>query len=106
MHKLFDRRQFLSSAPLTLLGLTGKRIAWSQQSSAKLEDAIVSTSFGLVRGSRRGDLVTFKGIPYGGPSLGHGPLQSRTPAATLDRCQRRPAPRQYCDSRSQGLSRS
>jgi hypothetical protein len=46
------------------------RIARSQQSPAKPEDAIVSTSFGRVRGSRRGDLVTFKGIPYGGPVSG------------------------------------
>ena len=76
---MFDRRQFLSSASLTLLGLTGTRIARSQQSPVKPEDAIVSTSFGRVRGSRRGDLVTFKGIPYGGPVSGRGHFKAAPP---------------------------
>jgi para-nitrobenzyl esterase len=64
---------------MTLLGLTGTRIARSQQSPAKPEDAIVSTSFGRVRGSRLGDLVTFKGIPYGGPVSGKGRFKAAPP---------------------------
>jgi para-nitrobenzyl esterase len=76
---MFDRRQYLTSASMTLLGLTDTRISRSQQSPAKPENVVVSTSFGRVRGSRRGDLVTFKGIPYGGPVSGKGRFKAAPP---------------------------
>jgi hypothetical protein len=64
---MFDRRQFLSSASLTLLGLTGTRIARSQQSPEKPEDAIVSTSFGRVRDPVAAILSPLKAFPTEAP---------------------------------------
>ncbi len=64
---------------MMLLGLSSPHIALGQQSLAKPEDAIVNTSFGRIRGSRRGDLVTFKGIPYGGSVSGKGRFKAAPP---------------------------
>lgn len=75
---MLDRRKFLSTGSMTLLGLTSARHAFSQQ-PAKSEEAIAKTTYGRLRGTRRGDLVTFKGIPYAGSVSGPNRFKAAPP---------------------------
>ena len=52
------------------MALVARRLASCQISSAKSEDAIATTANGRLRGRCTGDLVTFLGVPYGGPVSG------------------------------------
>jgi para-nitrobenzyl esterase len=79
VQKVLDRRQFLSSTSLALLGLAGTGLAHGQAWPGKPEETIVETTHGRVRGSRRADLVTFKGIPYGGSVAGQNRFKAAPP---------------------------
>src|SRR5580698_4506565 len=75
---MLDRRKFLSASSMTLLSLTSPRHAFSQH-PPKSEEVIAKTSCGRLRGTRRGDLVTFKGIPYAGSVSGPNRFKAAPP---------------------------
>lgn len=52
-------------------------IAWAQP--AKAETVEVMTAYGRLRGTRHGDLTTFKGIPYAGPVSGENRFKAPPP---------------------------
>jgi len=66
-----DRRTFLTNGSMTLAAIVSSSLgsasglAWGLPASA--ETVEVNTAYGRLRGTRKGDLVTFKGIPYAGP---------------------------------------
>ena len=77
-----SRRQFLSSASgiaVSLGGLARSGYAWGPRS--RVDDVVVETAYGKVRGSREEEVDVFRGIPYAGRVSG-------------DRRFRRPAPLQ------------
>jgi hypothetical protein len=63
-----DRRKFLSSSSTALAAIAcssmvgTSRFAWAQSASTETVEA--KTAYGRLRGTRKGDLVIFKGIPY------------------------------------------
>jgi len=81
-----DRRRFLAVSALTLgvivgsAGAGGDRRAWGQESGDG-ETVEVKTAYGRLRGRRRADLVTFKGIPYAGPVSGGNRFKAPPPLA-------------------------
>jgi para-nitrobenzyl esterase len=80
---LMDRRKFLTNTSLALAAMAGNSVsgkakfAWGQRAAAEMVD--VKTAYGRVRGTRRGDLVTFKGIPYSGPVSGASRFKAPPP---------------------------
>ena len=65
-----DRRTFLVNGSLLLGAVAGgsiigtNRLGWARPAST--ETVEVKTAYGRLRGMRKGDLVTFKGVPYAG----------------------------------------
>ncbi len=58
--------------------LVGAReLAWALPATA--ETVEVNTAYGRLRGTRKGDLVTFKGIPYAGPVSGGNRFKAPPP---------------------------
>jgi para-nitrobenzyl esterase len=57
---------------MTVAGFASSRLLRSEQTSTqtKTEYVTATTVYGKLRGSRRGDLVTFKGVPYAGSVSG------------------------------------
>src|SRR5580658_6143898 len=80
---LMDRRKFLTNTSLALAAMAGNSVsgkakfAWGQRAAAEMVD--VKTAYGRLRGMRRGDLVTFKGIPYSGPVSGASRFKAPPP---------------------------
>jgi para-nitrobenzyl esterase len=71
---LLDRRKFLTGSSMAMAGvatsslLSTNGFAWEQPAAA--ETVEVKTACGRLRGTRKGDLITFKGIPYAGSVSG------------------------------------
>jgi para-nitrobenzyl esterase len=80
---LMDRRKFLTNTSLAMASVAGNsaigaaRFAWSRPAPA--ETIEVKTAYGRLRGTRKGDLVTFKGIPYAGPVSGQNRFKAPPP---------------------------
>ena len=80
---LFDRRKFLTDSSMalaaiasgSLVGASG--LAWALPTT--VETVEVKTAYGRLRGTRTGDLVTFKGIPYAGPVSGENRFKAPPP---------------------------
>ena len=78
-----DRRKFLTSSSMvmaavatsSLLGTDG--FAWEQPAAA--ETVEVKTAYGRLRGARKGDLITFKGVPYAGTVSGENRFKAPPP---------------------------
>ena len=64
---LLDRRKFLSNGSMTLAAIISSSLvgasglAWGLPATA--ETVEVKTAYGRLRGTRKGDLITFRGIP-------------------------------------------
>lgn len=81
---LLDRRTFLSGLSLTLAAFASSsvvrgRFAYAQP--AITETVEVKTAYGRLRGTRRGDLINFKGIPYAGQVSGENRFKAPPPLA-------------------------
>jgi hypothetical protein len=80
---LMDRRKFLTHTSLALAAMAGNSVsgtakfAWGQRAATQMVE--VKTAYGRLRGMRRGDLVTFKGIPYSGPVSGANRFKAPPP---------------------------
>jgi para-nitrobenzyl esterase len=80
---LLDRRKFLFDSSMALAAVTGSSLvgasglAWALPAIA--ETVEVKTAYGRLRGTRKGDLVTFKGIPYAGPVAGENRFKAPPP---------------------------
>jgi para-nitrobenzyl esterase len=67
---LLDRRKFLTKGSMTLAAIASSSLggasglAWVLPATA--ETVEVKTAHGRLRGTRKGDLITFKGVPYAG----------------------------------------
>jgi para-nitrobenzyl esterase len=85
---LLNRREFLADSSIALAAIAGSslvgagKLACAAQESTEAVE--VETAYGRLRGMRKGNLVTFKGIPYAGQVSGTNrfkappPLQSWT----------------------------
>jgi para-nitrobenzyl esterase len=77
------RRKFLSNSSIALAALAGSsvtgatRFAWSQP--APTDTIEVKTAYGRLRGTRKENLVTFKGVPYAGPVSGANRFKAPPP---------------------------
>jgi para-nitrobenzyl esterase len=80
---LLDRRKFLANSSAALAAIasvslvSASRLAWGVPVTA--ETVEVKTAYGRLRGTRKGDLVTFKGIPYAGPVSGENRFKAPPP---------------------------
>src|SRR5436189_390362 len=80
---LLDRRKFLGDSSMALAAIAGSslvgasRLAWALPATA--ETVEVKTAYGRLHGTRKGDLVTFKGIPYAGPVSGENRFRAPSP---------------------------
>lgn len=80
---LLDRRKFLTNGSTALAAIasvslaSASRLAWGLP--ATTETVEVKTAYGRLRGTRKGDLVTFKGIPYAGPVSGENRFKAPPP---------------------------
>jgi len=80
---LLDRRKFLADSSMALAAIAcsslagGSTLAWALPATA--ETVEVKTAYGRLRGARKGDLVTFKGIPYAGPVAGENRFKAPPP---------------------------
>jgi para-nitrobenzyl esterase len=80
---LMNRRRFLSNSSMALATIAGSSVigatkfAWSRP--VPPETVEVKTAYGRLRGTRKGDLVTFKGIPYAGPVSGENRFKAAPP---------------------------
>jgi len=78
-----DRRKFLGDSSMALAAIAGSslvgasRLAWALPATA--ETVEVKTAYGRLHGTRKGDLVTFKGIPYAGPVSGENRFRAPSP---------------------------
>jgi len=77
-----DRRVFLSGTSMALAAFSGR--SWVGASAwagppPPTETVEARTSYGRVRGKRRGDLAIFKGIPYAGPVSGANRFKAAPP---------------------------
>jgi para-nitrobenzyl esterase len=79
----FDRRKFLTDSSIALAAIAGSslvgagRLAWARAETA--ETVEIKTAYGRLHGTRKGDLVTFKGIPYAGPVSGQNRFKAPPP---------------------------
>ena len=71
---LLSRRSFLSSGSMTLAALASGPLfaagADSKLQTGDVETVEVKTAYGRLRGRRKGDVITFKGVPYAGSVSG------------------------------------
>ncbi|HEY0777171.1 MAG TPA: carboxylesterase family protein [Gemmatirosa sp.] len=74
-----SRRQFLATAPLTAAGLLHRASSAHPLGMRRMDDVIVETAHGRLRGAREAGVSVFRGVPYAGRVSG-------------DRRFRRPAP--------------
>jgi hypothetical protein len=80
---LLDRRKFLTNGSMALAAIansllvSARRLAWGLPTTA--ETVEVKTAYGRLRGTRKGDLITFKGIPYAGPVSGENRFKAPPP---------------------------
>ncbi|HTF24469.1 MAG TPA: carboxylesterase/lipase family protein [Candidatus Limnocylindria bacterium] len=80
---LLDRRKFLSKGSTALAAIASSSLgsasglAWGLPATA--ETVEVKTAYGRLRGTRKGDLITFKGIPYAGPVSGENRFKAPPP---------------------------
>ncbi len=79
---LVDRRKFLTNSSMALAAIAGSSVftsstLWAHAPSQ--ETVEVQTTFGRLRGIRRGDLVTFKGVPYAGSVSGENRFKAAPP---------------------------
>lgn len=78
-----DRRRFLTDTSMALAAIAGSslvspgRLAWARQATA--ETVEVKTAYGRLRGTRKADLITFKGIPYAGSVSGENRFKAPPP---------------------------
>ena len=79
---LIDRRRFVKNSSMALAAVAGSsalasRLAWGKPAPA--ETVEVQTSYGRLRGTRQGELVTFKGVPYAGSVAGENRFKAPPP---------------------------
>jgi para-nitrobenzyl esterase len=80
---LLDRRKFLSGSSMAMAAVAGNwlpdgnKFAWAP--SATVETVEAKTAYGRIRGTRQGDLSTFKGVPYAGPVSGENRFKAPPP---------------------------
>jgi len=80
---LLDRRKFLTEGSMTLAAIASSSLgsasglAWGLPATA--ETVEVKTAYGRLRGTRKGDLVTFKGVPYAGSVSGENRFKGPPP---------------------------
>src|SRR5436190_22613028 len=80
---LLDRRKFLGDSSMALAAIAGSslvgasRLAWALPATA--ETVEVKTAYGRLRGTRKGDLITFKGVPYAGSVSGENRFKAPPP---------------------------
>ncbi len=80
---LIDRRRFLTNGSMALATIAGSSLVgydrFASAAPAAAETIEVKTAYGRLRGTRRGDLATFKGIPYAGPVSGENRFKAPPP---------------------------
>ena len=80
---LLKRRQFLTDTSVALAAVAGSSVlgasTWAQETTT--ETVEVKTAYGRLRGKRTGDLTTFKGVPYAGPTSGDNRFKAPPPLA-------------------------
>src|SRR5215472_3326399 len=78
---LLDRRKFLTNSSMALAAIAGSSVFPSStlRAQASQETVEVQTTYGRLRGMRRGDLVTFKGVPYAGSVSGENRFKAAPP---------------------------
>ncbi len=74
---LVDRRAFLAQMTAAGVASVVPRTTWGETPAT--EYAVVSTAYGRIRGGRKGDLLTFKGVPYAGPPTGVNRFKAAPP---------------------------
>ena len=80
---LIGRRKFLTNSSIALAAVAGSSVigttkfVWGRPTPT--ETVNVKTAYGLLRGTRKGDLVTFKGIPYAGSVSGENRFKAPPP---------------------------
>src|SRR5438132_4918777 len=80
---LLDRRKFLTNGSMTLAAIVSSSLVSASGLAGGLpataETVEVKTAYGRLRGTRKGDLITFKGIPYAGPVSGENRFKAPQP---------------------------
>ena len=92
-----DRRSFLGMGALAAAGALAAGCSQSEQAAAPaaapakagpapyVDGETVETTFGKIKGSRRGDIHAFRGVPYGAPTGGNNRfLPASAPAPWTD----------------------
>ena len=80
---LLDRRKFLSNSSMGLAAVAISSVpgstsfAWTRP--ATTETVEVKTAYGRLRGTRKGDLITFKGVPYADSVSGENRFKAPPP---------------------------
>jgi para-nitrobenzyl esterase len=80
---LLERRTFLSGSSIAIATIAGSSLfgaskcAWARPATAQTVE--VKTAYGRIRGIRKGDLSTFKGIPYAGSVSGENRFKAPPP---------------------------
>jgi para-nitrobenzyl esterase len=79
---LLDRRNFLVRGSMTMAAIAGAAslkpgLGFAQPGATEYVEVV--TGHGRLRGSRQSGLVTFKGIPYGGPVSGANRFKAAPP---------------------------
>ena len=80
---LLDRRKFLSKGSMALAAIASSSLGSASGLAGGLpataETVEVKTAYGRLRGTRKGDLITFKGVPYAGPVSGENRFKAPQP---------------------------
>ena len=80
---LLDRRRFLSNSSMALVAVAGSSVLASSERiwgrPAATETVEVQTAYGRLRGTRQGELITFKGVPYAGSVAGENRFKAPPP---------------------------
>ena len=80
---LLDRRKFLTGSSVMMAAVAGSslvgtsKFTWARPAAGDTVE--VKTAYGRLRGTRKGDLVTFKGIPYAGSVSGENRFKAPPP---------------------------
>src|SRR5438132_10426073 len=80
---LLDRRKFLTNGSMALAAIASSSLGSASGLAGGLpataETVEVKTAYGRLRGTRKGDLITFKGVPYAGSVSGENRFKAPPP---------------------------